>query len=290
MINVTDLTLVVKEQSLGALVTNALDIKAFVEERVKDYTPERYYDDPDAAKRDRAVLNSASKSLNQKRLDLEREFMRPFDEFKAIIKQTTAAIDYAASRLDEVVKAVEETQKNEKRRDIEQYFTGKSFDLVPLDRLFDPRWLNKGAKMADVQAELDSKIAKVYGDIKTLEALEDAADLKAMYLDTLDIGAALQRGQALKANRERLAKEAADRKEREHAEKLDAQAVELRQDVEDDKKSAPTIILAAEALEVKTDPIIEYTLKFKGTRSQLVALRQYMTTLGIEYERVNENA
>lgn len=287
MIEVKDLTLTVEKQVAGELVTNALKIQAFVAERVKEYTPEKYYDDPDAAKKDRAALNAASKELNQRRLSLEREFMRPFDEFKTVIKQTTTVIDAAASKLDEVVKAVEETIRNEKQRDIETLFDGKGFDLVPLARLQDSRWLNATAKMKTVEAELDAKIAKVYADIATIEAIgSDVTEAKAAYLDTLDIGLALATAQRLKANRERVAKEEEERATRLHAAHITTQARELAVDAVKEAKAEPIAKWAAEALGIEADPVIEYTIRFRGTRSQLVAMRQYITSLGIEYDKL----
>jgi len=290
MIESKDLALIIQEQIPGSLVTNAEAIKAFVEERIKEYTPELYYDDPDAAKRDRAVLNSASKTLNQRRLDLEREHMRPFEAFKALIKSTTMVIDTAAAKLDEIVKAVEETQRNEKRREIEADFATLAFDLVPLDRLFDPKWLNKGAKMQDVEDELRAKVQKVYADIATIEGIgidpSDAVSIKANYLDSLDIGAALALAQRLKANRERLAQEAKDREARKHAEHLEVQAAELRVDTVAEVRADKVASVAAEALELPKDPIIRYVLEFRGTRTQLINLRAYMTREGIEYDKI----
>jgi hypothetical protein len=283
------LELTIERNVPGELVTNALAIQAFVEERIKDYAPEKFYDDPDRAKKERSVLNAASKELNTRRLALEREFMRPFDEFKAIIKTTTQAIDYAASRLDEIVKAVEETQKNEKRRDIEALFEKKAFDLAPLDRIFDQRWLNKGAKMKDIDAEMTASIKKIYSDIAVIEALpEDAIEVKAQYLETLDIGAALGMAQRLKANRERIAEEKRTREERQHREHLADQAIILGKEAQEEAKAEPLASLAAEALEIEKDPIIEYTLRFRGTKAQLIALRTYMTAQGIEYTKVEE--
>jgi len=287
MIETKDLALTIEKQVPGELVTNALAIKAFVEERIKDYAPENFYDDPDRAKKERSVLNAASKELNTRRLALEREFMAPFDEFKSIIKETTGRIDYASSKLDEIVKAVEETQKAEKRLCIEEIYKGMNFDLAPLDRLFDQKWLNKGTKLKEVEYEMDAKIKKIYSDIEIIEALpEDAIEVKAQYLETLDIGAALGMAQRLKANRERIAQEARDREERQHQERLRDQAIILGEDAERGSKADHMATLAAEALGIPKDPIIEYTLTFRGTKSQLVALRQYMTSLGIEYEKV----
>lgn len=287
MIKSKDLELTIEKQVPGELITNALKIKEFVEERIKDYTPEKYYDDPEAAKKDRAILNGASKELNNRRLSLEREFMRPFDEFKSIIKDTTNAIDRAAAKLDEVVKAVEETQRNEKRRDIEAIFEKKGFELVPLEKIFDPKWLNKGTKIKDIEKELDGKIAKIYSDIKVIEALpSDVVEVKAQYLDTLDIGSALETAQRLKANRERLAEEERTRADREHFAKIETQKEELSVEAEREGKQEHIIDMAAEALGVERDPIIEYTLTFRGTKAQLVALKKYMISLGIEYEKV----
>ena len=104
-----DLVLEVKEQRLGVLITNALEIKKFVEAKLAGYAPENYVGKIAEAKADRAELNKASKELNAKRLELEKSFMKPFDEFKAVTKDTTMAIDKASRALDEIVK-VEETR------------------------------------------------------------------------------------------------------------------------------------------------------------------------------------
>jgi hypothetical protein len=287
MIDTQDLTLVVREQLPGSLITNALEIKAYVTERVKDYIPENYYDNLDAAKKDRAELNTAAKTLNSKRLELEKAFNKPFEEFKTIISDTVKAITFASSKLDEVVKAVEETEKAEKRIEIDSIWKTTGFDLFPLDRVFDQKWLNKGTKLKDIKAEIQRIIGKTFEDLKTIEAIgSDIDQVKALYIDTLDIGQALAKGQQLKANRELLEREAAARPVREHTEHIEAARVELA-------KEAATLVvqdqvasLAADADEEEKDPIIEFTLTFKGTRSQLVAMKAYMLDLGIEYSKV----
>lgn len=285
MIDTKDLTLVVKEQKLGALITNALDIKSFVEARLVDYVPENYIDKSDEAKKDRAELNKASKELNAKRLELEKEFMRPFDELKAIIKETTKAIDGASAKLDEIVKGEEEREKALKRDNIELYFSSKKFTLLSLDRLFDQRWLNKTVKLAEVKKEIDAAIEKIYADVKTLEALEDADVLKQLYLDTLDIGAALRKGQELADYRKRLEVEAKERAEREARAQIQKQADEIQ---EEKARPVEPENLAAAALgkEVDPDPEMEYTLCFKARKSTLLRLREYMTAQGIQYIKI----
>jgi hypothetical protein len=286
-IEVKDLTLTVEKQVPGELITNALKIEAFVAERIKDFTPEKYFDDPEQAKKDRAVLNSAAKDLNSRRLALEREFMSPFEQVKAAIKRATDMLTSGADKLGEVWDAVVETQKAEKRRDIEGLFATKSFNLVNLDRLFDQKWLNKGTSMKDVDAELTAKIKKIYAEIQIIEDLPaDVIETKAQYLDTLDIGAALATAKRLRENRARLEEEEKNRAEREHGEHIEAQAEELAVDAVKEAKAEPIAAAAAEALEIDADPVIEYTLRFRGTRAQLISLRQYMTDNGIEYDKI----
>lgn len=285
MIETKDLALVVKEQKLGELVTNAKEIKAFVEARLIDYTPANYVGKADEAKKDRAELNKASKDLNDKRKELEKDFMRPFDEFKAIIKDTTDAINNASGKLDEIVKAEEEREKSLKRENIDLYWAGKKFSLVSLDRVFDQKWLNKTTKLSDVRAEIDSRIEAIYADVKTLDEMEDADVLKQLYLDTLDIGSALRKGQELKEYRRRLAEEAKERAEREARDQIRKQETEIN---EEQTRPTDTENLAAEALgkPVESDPEMVYTLRFFARKSVLLALRKYMTENGIQYEKL----
>jgi len=277
-------------QTPGELVTNALEVEKQIDERMAEFSVEVYYDDPDMAKKDRAVFNGLISSVNDYRLTREREWMAPFEAFKAVTERIKSKLKIGSTKLDEIVKAVEETQRNEKRREIEGFFSATGFDLVPLDRLFDSKWLNKGAKMSDVEDELRAKAQKVYSDISTIEGIgidpADAVSIKANYLDSLDIGAALALAQRLKANRERLAQEAKDREARKHAEHLEAQAAELRVDTVAEVRADKVASVAAEALELPKDPIIRYVLEFRGTRSQLINLRAYMTREGIEYDKI----
>lgn len=294
-IETKDLTLTVERQVPGELVTNALAIEAFVAERIKDFIPEEYYDDPEAAKKDRAVLNAAAKDLNARRLSLEREFNAPFEPVKAAIKRATDMLTLGADKLGEVWSAVEETKRNEKRREIEQAWTATAFDLFPLSRVFDDRWLNKGTKMPDVIDAINAVIARTYKDLRTIETAitdeKDAATIKALYLESLDIGEALAKGQAIKANRDRLAKEAAERTEREAAatkqQALDDLAKEADAELEADRVAPlAAAALAEEGEAAEFDPIVTKALRFRGTRAQLLGLKQYMADNGIQYETI----
>lgn len=199
------LTLVVKEKTLGNLVTNAVEIKAFVEGRVKDYSPENYKGDTAQAAKAKAELNAAAKKLNDERIALEREWNLPFQEFKNIINETTDLIKTASRKLDDILKTKEEEEKAEKQKEIRKIWESKQFPLVPLEKVFNPRWLNKTYRLNTVETDIDLAIEGIRRDLSVLDGYgEDTAALKELYLSTLSLQATLAKGAELKANRKKL--------------------------------------------------------------------------------------
>ena len=291
MLEEKDLELTVIEQSLGILETNAIDIKAFVENKVLEYVPENYVDQADAAKADRAVLNKAALSLDEKRKEIEKKFMSPFEKFKATITETVKIIKGASGKLDEIVKEEEAREKDVKRRKIETYFNGLNFKLLPLEKLYDEKWLNKTVTDKKWKTLLDDKISNIYEDIKTLESFtEDVDILKSIYLDTLNIGITINKGNDLKAHREALKEEAENRLHREREankdKALDQIQAEVFEDIKENHRNE-MLDMATEG-EIKTDPnpIVEVTLRFKGRQSDIIALKRYMAEHYITYEKI----
>jgi hypothetical protein len=104
--------------------------------------------------------------------------------------------------------------------------------------------------------------------------------------------------ETLKANAERLAKEKIEREQREIKEQVNQNAKEERQEKAEEKKTTDFETKRDKfykSLGFKEDEtpkeekpeIIEYVLKFRGTKEQLFKLRQYMTDNNIPYEKIN---
>lgn len=288
-----EVSLIEKESTEGVLVTNIDELEKFVAEKLIEYTPENYKGDSDAAKKDRATLNASKKAVSAKRIDIIKNAMARFkiDVFETRCKKVEKDIDTAALALDAIVKAKEEEEKAIKRAQIEQFWAVQNFDLVKLDKVFDQKWLNKTVKNKDIFDEIEKKIFDIYAGIKTIEAFGvDVDTLKPLFLECLDLGKTIEQGNRLKENRERLAREENERKEREAVKaKQDAQK-ELDKEAIQEQKNEPIASLAAQAMGdvPDDDPEMEYTLKFKAKKSVLFALRQYMIDNGITYEKIEE--
>ena len=226
------LALIVKEKTLGSLVTNANDIKKYVSEKLKEYSVDNYTGGAKQAATDKAEINNAIKTLNDRRIALEKEWNMPFQEFKGIITETIDMMKSASSKLDVIVKNEENKEKEEKRYKILELWEAKKFNLITLDRIFNTRWLNKTYKLATIDVELDDIISRINGDLASLDAFgEDTAVLKDLYLSTLNLQATLNKGAELKANRERLLAMEAQKKSEEQAKK--AAAAEKQKEVQE---------------------------------------------------------
>ena len=286
------LSLIIKEKTLGNLVTNAKDIKAYVEEKLKEYSVDNYAGDAKQAAKDKAEINAAIKTLNDRRIALEKEWNIPFAEFKNIISETCDMMKTASGKLDVIVKAKEEEEKAQKKAQIIELWNGKNFNLVPLDRIFNVKWLNKTTKLAAVDAEIDTIIKNITGDLASLDAFgEDTATLKDLYLSTLDLQKTLNKGAELKANRERIAQMEAQRKAAEEKAKETIAEPQKETNESEQNKGTSTCDVNVSAKEVhKVEPgkepskgvVVTYTFNVFGGESEIDSVRAIADDMGLE--------
>lgn len=274
-----DLALDVRELTLGTLTTNALQLRDHVAETLERYTPENYSEDNvDQAKADRAILNKAAKELNDRRIQLERDWNAPLQEFKSIIGDTVKMISEGGAKIDAVVKGVESKAKAEKRAAIEELWERKGVTLLPLSKLWDDRWLNKTKRLPAIEKEIGEKLLKIEAELDTLAAVdtEDGEVLRAYYLDCLDLQRTLAYSATLKNNRQRLQEEQARRQ-------AEAEAQATREAyVAPTAEPAPTTYEAPEAV---IPEVLERTMVVRGTREQLIALAEFMNAEGIWFKK-----
>lgn len=277
-LNEQDLALDVRELTLGTLTTNALQLRDHVAATLERYTPENYsVENVDQAKADRAILNKAAKELNDKRIQIEREWSAPFQEFKGIIGETVRMITEGSTKIDAVVKGVESKAKAEKRAAIEELWASKNITLIPLSAVWDERWLNKSKRLPAIEKEMGQRLLKIEADLEALGVVpeQDREVVRAYYLNNLDITRALAYSTELQDSRKRL-------QDSEARKKAESEAQAMRQEyVAPTAAQAPT----AEAPEVVVPEILERTMVVRGTREQLVDLAEYMKASGIWFRK-----
>lgn len=261
----------------GSLKSNAIELRKRIETELKNYSVEKYIDNPDAAKSDKALLNKVKESVASKRKEITKAWNQPLDDFLNEMKTLELAVSNASNQINEIVKAADNQEKEAKRKQIEQYWNTLDFNLVSLDRIFNPKWLNKTVQLKDIMLEVEMIAEKIKTELTTIRSMadEDSEVLQSFYLETLDLNATLQKGNQLKANREKL-------KELKPA----VTTVTTKQDVEKVgyPESKPIVNTPKEDDAVKG--LMSFTLKLYGTKEQLVALRKYIDANGIKYEKL----
>lgn len=205
------------------------ELKQELTERVHVYKTAVYDDNQiKQAKADRADLNRLKKALNDERIRREKEYLKPFNEFKSKINEIIKIIDEPVAVIDQQIKDYEDRLREEKRIAIEGFYCGElQEDLttrppewVKISAIWDDRWLNASVSMAAVKKEITDKVTRINNDVQTLQDLpEFGFEAVAVYKNTLDINNALNEArrmseiQKAKAEAERIAAEKAAQEE-----------------------------------------------------------------------------
>lgn len=226
------------------------------------------------AKNDLANLRKLEKAIDDRRKAVKREYNAPYMEFEAKIKDILSDIQAAEQNIDSQVKAFEKKVEDEKLSQIQKFFGlafGELAKVVPFERINNPKWLNKGYKMPDIEAEI-SKMANDLRDnveaVKALKSENEDALLRTLYT-TLDMGAVMKEQAALNAIAE-------ERKAR------------IAQMVEEAKKANPTPSQEpTEAFTADTpEPLQQIDFRVWVNSAQKAALKNFLVSNGIQYGSV----
>ena len=179
---------------------NYEELKQELTEKVSMYEALVYTDENiKDAKADRANLNKLKKALNDERIRREKEYMQPFNQFKAQINEIIGIIDKPVAVIDKQVKEYEERQKQEKRTAIEELFGTIGFQsFVTMDKIFDEKWLNASVSMKSIEEQMKEMLLKIGNDIFTLSNLpEFGFEATEVYKSSLDINKAISEAQRM---------------------------------------------------------------------------------------------
>lgn len=249
------------------------------------YTPENIKE----AKDDRATLNALKKSLNDEKIKIKKEFMVPYDDFEAKIKELIELVDKPASEIDKQVKVFEEQEKAKKRETIKTIYSeniGAYAELISLEKLYDPRWENKTYKETDITKEIQDVVKKADSDLKVIMDLKSEFEfqIKDTYFKTLDLGQALIENQRLEKQKElqeQLTKPQTTEVKVDPVNSIDVDAADaMRYAIGVDTSNE-------ESTQVESTPekLVSVTFKVECTPEKLTALGEYMKTNGIKYGR-----
>lgn len=216
---------------------NYEELKAELTSKVSFYETLVYTDDQiKDAKADKANLNKLKRALNDERIRREKEYMQPFNVFKAQINEIIGIIDKPIAVIDEQVKAYDEKRKAEKQKAIEVLFSQIGFqNFVTLEKIWDPKWLNASVSMKSIEDQMRSKMYEIGNGVLTLSQLpEFGFEATEVFKETLDINKAISEAKRMSEIAKAKAEAEARRKAEEEARKA---AEEARRKAEEERKA-----------------------------------------------------
>lgn len=232
-------------------------------------------------KKARAKLNNDFKAWEDKRKEVKKAVLSPYEQFEAVYKDCiTDTYKKADKELKNKIDSVEIELKNQKSAEVKAYFVeylaSKDIDFVTFENANINVTLSASLKILKEQAK--AFIDRTCDDLALIDTQEHKDEILYEYKQTLNVSNAI----TTVANRYKAIEEA---KAREEERKAREQAV---------AEAAAKVENVVETLTPPTvDPIVPpveeekiYTLKFtvKGTMTQLKAIKEFLNNGGYDYE------
>lgn len=272
---------------------NGEEIKDAVATIVSEYTCIVYSEDTvKTAKEDRATLNKLKKAIEDRRKEVKKKCLEPYELFEREVKEVIALIDEPIAMIDSQIKGFEDEQKKAKREKLVEVYEeniGDLKEMFPFDRLFEASWLNATVTLKKASGELTDKIEKIANDLLALEKTVDEkyrTAVVAKYVQTLDGSAAMSEHYRLKELDEIAERRKAEAEQKKAETEKVAETPQI-ETVNTEVEVPPVIEKVQEPEPIQNaEPVKECRFYVKCTKTQLIGLAQYMKANGIEYGNI----
>lgn len=195
-ITVMELQLVSQQKPGRVSIDNFQELQDALQEILCRYENAVYTEDRlDVAKADKKELAHLRKELDERRKEIKRTYLAPYNAFEAQVKELLAMVDAPLEQIKEFLDEIDQREKSEKRQEIEKYYRKHCGTLGALGQrvwesaaFFDEKWLNKSTSAKAWQAAVDDKIIHAAREINVIQKTAgDWADaITAKYLESLD--------------------------------------------------------------------------------------------------------
>ena len=319
----TEVRAVITQQA-GTLSLNFEEVEAYIKDRLKEYDGAIFTEESKGyAKKELAKLRAEKKELNDNLRDAKKKYMAPWDAFEPKVKELINLFDEPITLIDGQVKAFEEDRIAQKKALIEAIYTelvGELADIIPLERIYNPKWENATMKEKAIREEVLAQATAARIALDTIHGMHSDAETKALdvFKQTLSLPEAIscinayeaQKAEILRKEQERQREEELERIRREEREKLEAERKALeereaqrraaeealeaqRRQLEAEKQAAVEQARESGAQEViesltpdteEDTKLYEYRLALSDKGKE--AFEMYLDSVGIDWEMI----
>jgi len=316
---------VVVQQTPGTVTWNYEDLKKAITNALEVYKTTEYDDSNiGQAKKDRAMLNNLSKSVNARKIEIKKKCLEPYELIETQAKELMTIIQEPIAVIDERLTEYETARRKKARAVILEYMQ-KAFEGIEQqitdkakNALYDDRWENASAKKSEWQTAIDARADAIRSDLQVLAGIEEKFRSYAMdaYRPNLRLADAMQKVRELRAQEAAILKrqQEEERKRREEEERRRRQEEvaqtsgyperpqsDIGRTIDNIEREAfaraiastpiqePIVELAPEPVrdpEIPFDPKPSQTIRITGSPEDYQKVIEYIKAMEIDYEEV----
>lgn len=264
------------------IVWNADEIAKEVEAKVGYYKNLVYTEDQvTEAKKDRATLRKFITALKDKDHEIKDRCLAPYEEFHNQMLKIIAKVEEPAELIDKQVKEFEEGQKRQKLAAINDLFEKKGFQpWVTLERIINPKWLNKTYTIKQIDADLTTIQHKIGEDILLINGQKEGTQAAlSEYKRSMDVSASIAAAQRYME---------AKRAEEELTQAMNAEPVQVDAEPMRDPVQAPKPAPLPEVYQDGTPVRKEIMFKVLVTKEEMQKLNRFLLDNHYTFRQINK--
>lgn len=277
------------------------EIKAEVAAQAESYATAVYTDDLiKQAKADRAKLNKFVKALKDRRTEVRKKLLAPDEQFGKQVDEIVGIVQKAITNIDVQVKDYEQKLRLEKMEKIREAYLSMISEadhlreILTFERIWVPEWANATFSITKAKDLMAETFRSVQNGLDIIDSSDSpyAGDMKKVFIDTFDIGKAMERRNQLEEEQKR--REAYEEERRRQQEERDRQAAEearrqaLLQHIPEEVR--PAVKQGIEAVIDKPEPEPKQWIWFEALldRHHAQLLAAFFKSQGIEFRAINK--
>lgn len=291
---------VLVDQKNGVIGFNFEEIKEVLKNGLKEYKNMEFTEDSKKeAKATVASLRKLKKSVNDKRLEVKKSFMIPYNTFESQVKELDALIDEPINLINNQIEEFERKRIAEKKAMINEVYASimeehpDISELLPIARIYDSRWENATTTKKSIADAITQHVERVEKDLATIRSMQSEFEDKGIekYRTTLELSDAIATMNQYQKQKEEILKRQEEEKLREEEERRKVEEANASQNMfsEPIKETVPQHDAALESNKENPDPSINNdTIMYEIVADpfQVAQLESSMREYGIKYRRV----
>ena len=277
-------------KALEPIKFNFEQLKQEITTKVENYKHIVYSEDNiKEAKTDRANFNKLAKALNDEKIRVKNIVLEPYLPFEKQCNELIDLVKEASANADTQIKNYEQQIKDEKLKQIMNFFlenVGDYADLINFDDIYNERWLNVTYKMEQIEKDILHTLAKTKTDMAVIDSQFEEEDInkqvKMEYFNNIAnpsvLTMAILKGNTIIENNKKL--------------EILKQKEESSQNItKSEEKITNSTENVTESLGNSPEDEELQTLDFRVhvTQRQKFALKEFLKSNNIKFERVPKN-